>query len=634
MIELGRGEDLDRALVGGKAYHLNHLLSLGLMVPPTIVIPVGEAPDVEEIASWCDRHCRPGGTWRLAIRSSSHFEDATGESRAGHYLSLIGEFDRDSILSAIDRVSRSGPRMGVIVQPLLDAAFGGVLFTCEPLSFDKNELALVWTAGLADRLVSGDDPGRRARIGKDGSVLDGEWPASPHALSELVSGASIIERELGRPVDIEWVLDSNGRLWFVQARAVVLPAPCEVTLDSEAAFARLPAVVQEHSKIRLRRRAFKARVAMAPAVVACRSGADSGQGNPNLIDAFAKAAGVSVVLLHPERVESRIVREFAPVRGSDVDFFASSCLRYSVRRYPRAKGIVSAKETVLQTGLANCWISVAIVQAIWDAHATGIIQRSADGYIIELARGHFVPKGVVPTSTIILSREREVVSATWREQPKAYRFVDGHVLTEELRVKRMDLEDAVLKEIASTLDPLLDVYENAALEFGIVDHDDDDHVYLIDVAEGDAGGIALDTQLINSGVLSTGICRGRAVRVDLSAIGTLDKHLHDRPEATATNGESIVIVAERASVDLLPFIGAPGVVGFVFERGAVLAHLAVVLREKGIPAVALEDRALFDNVKADSVVEIDASARHLVKNERVRIIGVPDAGNSVFVHQS
>ena len=73
MIELGRGEDLDRALVGGKAYHLNHLLSLGLMVPPTIVIPVGEAPDVEEIALGAIGTADPAahGVWPSAAPRTS-----------------------------------------------------------------------------------------------------------------------------------------------------------------------------------------------------------------------------------------------------------------------------------------------------------------------------------------------------------------------------------------------------------------------------------------------------------------------------------------------------------------------------------------------------------------------------------
>jgi phosphohistidine swiveling domain-containing protein len=226
------------------------------------------------------------------------------------------------------------------------------------------------------------------------------------------------------------------------------------------------------------------------------------------------------------------------------------------------------------------------------------------------------------------------MSAVWREQPMAYRFVDGHVLTEELRVRSIDLSNDALRQIATSLDPLLDIYEDAALEFGVMKNAAGHEVYLIDVAEGDVGGISLDAQLINSGVLSTGRCRGRAVKVDLSAIGSLDKHLHDRPSSSQTKGESIVIVAERASVDLLPYVGASGVVGFLFERGSILAHLAVVLREKHIPAIAIDDAAAIQDLTDNCIIEIDASKRELAKRERITLTEVSDASNSAALHQS
>lgn len=372
---------------------------------------------------------------------------------------------------------------------------------------------------------------------------------------------------------------------------------------------------------------------MAPAIVESWSSCPP-QSPLAANDDLGEPAGVSVVLLHPERVQSQVVREFASVRGSDVDFFTRGCRRYSIRRYPRSIGVSAAKESVLKAGLETSWLSVAIVQAVWDAFATGIIRRTNDGYLIELAQGHFVPKGVVPTSTIVLDHERHVISTVWREQPAAYRFIDGHVVTEAPPEHQLKLDGTALRTIAAAFDPLFELYGDAALEFGLLEATDGLRPYLIDVAEGDTAGLSLDIELIRSGVLSVGKCRGRIRRVTLSAIGALDSHLHDRPEAAPVTGDNVVIVAERASVDLLPFVGAPGVSGFIFERGSILAHLAVVLREKGIPAVALEDNLLIGSLPDEAVVEIDASDRSLSKAARVTLLGASHECDHSFVLQS
>jgi phosphohistidine swiveling domain-containing protein len=315
-----------------------------------------------------------------------------------------------------------------------------------------------------------------------------------------------------------------------------------------------------------------------------------------------------------------VLREFASVAGLDVEFFTRGCRRYAIRRYPKTAGVAPAKEGVLAAGLDHSWLPVAVVQAVWDAHATGIIRRSPDGYVIEIAQGHFVPKGVVPTSTLLLDRERRVVSVTWRDQPTCYQFIDGHVVTVTPPEEQLRLDDRTIASIATTFDPLFEVYEDAALEFGMIEDAGELKSYLIDVAEGDVAGLQLDAGLMNSGVLSVGRCAGRVHKVELSPIGALDGHLHDRPDEVAVNG-NVVVVAERASVDLLPFVGVPGVVGFVFERGSILAHLAVVLREKGIPAIAVEDGSLLARLTNGTHVGVDAQTRSLSAGERISVGG-------------
>jgi phosphohistidine swiveling domain-containing protein len=607
--------------IGTKAINLERLLAMGLPVPAMFALPADAQPiDRDELWAWVGANA-PAGTdgWRLAVRSSSAQEDGALESKAGHFLSLVGSFECDALLEAIGRVRRSGPDMGVIVQKLVEPRYAGAFFSCDPLSFERHVATIAWTEGLADGLLDGSTSGHHVRLDRSGRVTEGEWPGSPDNLGHLRSAAAQLEKAFGAPADIEWAIDQAGQLWFLQARPVVLPTSIQVSLGDVGSFDLLPSTVRQHHKIRLRKQAALLGILMAPAVAATRS-----RDAPHLANAapsFEAAAAASVVLLHPEHINCAVVREFAPLQSSSVPTWTHKCRRYAIRRYPSVDGIESATASVLKAGLGQSWTATAIVQAVWDAAATGIIRRTDSNYIIDIAQGHFVPKGVVTTSTILLARDGLVISAQWREQSTAYHFVDGHVVTETPPKRQLRLPDDDLARIAQTLDPLFDVYHDAALEFGITDRGSASDVYLIDIAEGDASSIKLDRDMIGSGVLSAGVCRGSVERVENLSAGALDTHLHDRQgRAGAASKEPVIIVADRASTDLLGHICAPGVTGFIFRQASMLAHLPVVLREKGIPAIVLEDDSAHQALKPGMLIEVDASSRHSSARDRVRMI--------------
>jgi phosphohistidine swiveling domain-containing protein len=63
-----------------------------------------------------------------------------------------------------------------------------------------------------------------------------------------------------------------------------------------------------------------------------------------------------------------------------------------------------------------------------------------------------------------------------------------------------------------------------------------------------------------------------------------------------------IVVAPRPYAALAALI--PYADGFIFEKASVLCHLAILLRENGVPAVASED--LFNLVKEGEHVEVNA----------------------------
>ena len=193
-------------------------------------------------------HRSPGAL--LAVRSSAIGEDHQEASFAGQYDSVLGVASYDALEDAVRQVwaSAFGVRalrygqhrglrpaaMAVIVQEQVDAQVSGVLFTRDPAHPEHEQMVMEYCAGLGDRLVSGDLNPARAWIARhDLSVqteprADGDpvfEPPAHAAVLTLAKHALQLERSIGKPLDIEWSIDREGRLMFLQCRPMTAVAP-------------------------------------------------------------------------------------------------------------------------------------------------------------------------------------------------------------------------------------------------------------------------------------------------------------------------------------------------------------------------------------------------------------------------
>jgi len=126
--------------------------------------------------------------------------------------------------------------MGVVLQRQVRARLSGVLFTRAP---DGTGDAMLgeYCYGPGEALVSGQiDPGRftLSRDGAEARHLASPEPASladdaalfkPALMAALAAHARRLEGRLGGPQDIEWTVDSAGRLFLVQSRPITTPTP-------------------------------------------------------------------------------------------------------------------------------------------------------------------------------------------------------------------------------------------------------------------------------------------------------------------------------------------------------------------------------------------------------------------------
>ncbi|SOC50048.1 pyruvate, water dikinase [Blastococcus aggregatus] len=231
-------------LTGAKASALATARRQGLPTVPGFVITVDE---VERIAAggplgepvlqaW--RELSDDGRRALVVRSSSTVEDLGDSSMAGRFESVVGVTGWDAFRRAVavvvasrhDAAAGSDTLTGheplaVLVQPLLDARCGGVLFGIDPVSGREDRLVVAAVEGGPDRLVSGEVDGDRYELDPTGerteiSRGDGGVRLSRAQLRELARLAKRTAEVFGGPQDVEWAYDDAGRLRLLQSRPV------------------------------------------------------------------------------------------------------------------------------------------------------------------------------------------------------------------------------------------------------------------------------------------------------------------------------------------------------------------------------------------------------------------------------
>jgi pyruvate, water dikinase len=257
----------DEPRFGGKAVQLGAALRAGLPVPYGVGLDVdivgAVAAGDDSAAARCHAALATLSAAAFAVRSSAVGEDSAHASFAGQHLTRLNVTGGDALVAAITDVWRSGrtaaalayrarlgvdgePRVGVVIQEMIDAECAGVLFTRNPLDGrDERVIEAAWGLGeavvgglvepdryhlarggaLRERVVGDKDMEVRLRAGGDTEELPVEpqrrrAPCLDDArLALLESLAARCEACFAGAHDIEWAF-ADGRLYLLQRRAV------------------------------------------------------------------------------------------------------------------------------------------------------------------------------------------------------------------------------------------------------------------------------------------------------------------------------------------------------------------------------------------------------------------------------
>ena len=112
---------------------------------------------------------------------------------------------------------RTGMELAVVVQRMIDARLAGVLFTADPVTSRRDRWVLEVVEGLGDALVSGQQQGERSVYDRRATRVSGPGLDVEEA---LLDGAHRLMKDIGGPVDIEFAIDQQDGLWFLQGRPV------------------------------------------------------------------------------------------------------------------------------------------------------------------------------------------------------------------------------------------------------------------------------------------------------------------------------------------------------------------------------------------------------------------------------
>lgn len=232
------------ATYGGKAAGLARLIAAGARVPCGFAVAASSlAPESwssaerHEFLANVDELLREGA---VAVRSSAVGEDSAERSFAGLLETTLGVQTSGQALAAARRCVASGSSdlvaaygasralpVGLVVQRMVLARAAGVCFTVDPLGRD-GALLVEAVAGAGDALVSGRKNASRFRVYRNGF---GEWEvhssgAGPDGvLTEqdvitVATEAARLQAREHRPLDLEWAIDEQGTLFWLQMRPV------------------------------------------------------------------------------------------------------------------------------------------------------------------------------------------------------------------------------------------------------------------------------------------------------------------------------------------------------------------------------------------------------------------------------
>ena len=598
---------------GGKAHWLSWLQANGYNIPPALFLPIDfqnssiDDPKFSEIVEAFLQENDNSFSRIYAVRSSSVLEDDFYNSNAGVFTSKLRIKDIHQIIRSIPEIRgeehHTKDGIGVIIQPYIEAAFSGVIFSTHPTKETRNEIMVEYIEGNSEKLLDGSRVGKKIEL----DLTSDDWnhiecDFAIETFKELVRIAKEIETTVLYPVDIEWCIQKDTKeLFLLQCRPIthIIDMDPQLINIGKSHIEAIPSEVLNNEKVQLRVNCKKNGVNITNAFLLKISEQDFQEGRLNRIveqiipNEFT--VGLSCILIHPKTINGKIMRSFADNSQAS---------------------IVDNIEDILIHCFESYWQVIIIIQELYDMKYMGIIRKISSDFLIEISYGGFIQKGLTEVSQYLISDDYEVLKKDERIQQCQYNIESGVVVKRSIQ-KEISFSQDQLMKIISSFKPILN--DASTVEFGISKSIETFLPYLIDIS---ADTSSIDTHDVYEGIISKGKRKGilRTLNIDDEEWQkNVEKHFLDNYESSiSTESSNIIFLVSQPHMTLINILNEfkNSKIGFIFEQASILSHLCILLRERGIPSLIIPNGNR-DELVDGVTISMDTITPNLSNNERV-----------------
>ena len=242
-IELEKGSKCKKSELGGKGFGLLQLLNLDLNVPRTFIICENQSilsgETMRAISAFTESVLNDDKNSTFAVRSSGIAEDGKKRSFAGMFQTFLN-VKSDDVVAKIYEVKNTCSKrlraysvqsdensleLSIIIQKMMRPVVSGVAFSKNPITNDRHEVLIEYITGNGEKLVGGEITPSQIIYNKKTQqyaveLEEGHPKLSESVITQLCKNVCEIENDLSCPIDVEFCIEKNDRLCYLQARPI------------------------------------------------------------------------------------------------------------------------------------------------------------------------------------------------------------------------------------------------------------------------------------------------------------------------------------------------------------------------------------------------------------------------------